>query len=115
MVWRLFLYLQTQRFWLGLYHDERRHIRHHVKHYLILGDTLYLHGIDSILRLCLTHDEAEFTLNDYHSGAYGGHLFGLATTQKILCVGYIWPSIFKYFMEAVKKCPSCHAFHPRGI
>jgi len=42
-------------------------------------------------------------LNDFHSGAFGGHLFGLATTQKILHVGYFWPLIFKYCVEAVKN------------
>ena len=60
------LYLQTQRFRLGLSFHERCHIRHHVKHCLILVDTLYQRGIDSILRRCLTHDEVEFTLNDCH-------------------------------------------------
>jgi hypothetical protein len=39
--------------------EDRRCIRHHVKHYLIIGDTLYCRGIDSILRRFLTHDEAE--------------------------------------------------------
>jgi hypothetical protein len=27
-------------------------------------------------------------LNDFHTGAYGGHLSGLETTQKILRAGY---------------------------
>ena len=46
----LFLYLQTQRFYPNLSHDEHHHIHHHAKRYLILGDTLYHRGIDSILR-----------------------------------------------------------------
>ena len=46
----LLIYLQTQRFQPNLSHDDCCHIRHHVKYYLILNDTLYRRGIDSILR-----------------------------------------------------------------
>ena len=49
-------------------------------------------------------------LNDCHGGACGGHLFGLATAQKILRAGYFWPSIFKDCIEAVKRCHPCQVF-----
>ena len=84
----LFIYLQTQCFQLHLSRDDRRHIRHHAKYYLILNDTLYRRGIDSILWRCLTHEEAEHMLNDCHSGACGGHLSGMAIAQKVLCASY---------------------------
>ena len=54
------------------------------KNYLIVDNTLYRHGVDSILHRCITHDEAEVGLNDCHRGACGGNLSGLSTTQKIL-------------------------------
>ena len=81
------VYLQTQRFRPELSQEDRRHIRHHAKRYLILGDTLYRQGSDTVLRRCLTHKEAEITLNDCHSGACGGHLSGMATAQKFLRAG----------------------------
>jgi hypothetical protein len=43
-------------------------------------------------------------LNNFHTGACGGHLFGLATTQKILRAGYFWPTLIKDCIESVKKC-----------
>ena len=46
----LIIYLQTQRFQPNISRDDRRRIRHHVKYYLILNDTLYRRGIDSILQ-----------------------------------------------------------------
>jgi hypothetical protein len=58
----------------------------------------------------LTHEEDESVLNKFHSEAYGGHLSGLATTQKILRANYFWPSIFKYCVEAVKKCHPFQVF-----
>ena len=53
-----------------------------------MDNTLYPCGVDSILRHCLTHDEAEVMLNDFHGGACGGHLSGISIAQKILRVGY---------------------------
>ena len=44
-------------------------------------DDLYHRGVDTILRRCLTHAEAEQVLNACHSGACGGHLSGLTTAQ----------------------------------
>ena len=58
------------------------------KNYLIVDNTLYRHGVDSILRRCLNHEEAEIVLNNSHGGACGGHLSGLSTSQKILRAGY---------------------------
>ena len=74
----LLIYLQTQRFQPTLSRDDRRDICHHAKYYLILNDTLYRRGIDSVLRRCLTHEEAKQVLNDCHSRACGGHLSRMA-------------------------------------
>ena len=110
----LLIYLQTQWFQPHLSHDDHHRIHHHAKYYLILNDTSYRHGIDSILQQCLTHEEVEHVLNDFHSRACGGHLSGMATAQKILRAGYFWPSIFKDYHETVKKCPPCNIFIPKS-
>ena len=75
-----------------------------------MDNTLYRRGLDSILRRCLTHEEAEFVLNYFHGGVCCGHLSGLSTTQKILRARYFWPSIFKDCVNAVKKCHPCQVF-----
>ena len=98
---------ENLKFPLYFLKNERRNLRHLAKIYLIIGDTLYRHGVDSILRCCLTLEEVEVVMNDCHSGACGGHLSGLATTQNILRAGYFWPSIFKDCMEAIKRCHLC--------
>ena len=90
--------------------DERRRLCHVSKNYLIVDNTLYRRGVYSLLRHCLTHDEAEVVLNDFHGEACGGHLSGLATAQKILRAGYFWPSIFKDCIEAVKRCHPFQVF-----
>jgi hypothetical protein len=80
----ILIYLQTLKCPTSASRDERRQIRHQAKNYLILDDTLYQRGVDCILRRCLTHEEAIIVLNDFHTGACGGHLSGLATAQNIL-------------------------------
>jgi hypothetical protein len=106
----ILLYIQTQHFQPSISRDEQHYIRHNSKHYLIIGDTLYCDGIDTILRRFLTHEEAEQVLNECHLGACGGHLSRMDTTQKLLRVSYFWHSIFKYCIEAIKKFPPCHIF-----
>ena len=66
--------------------------------------------VDSIFHRCLTHEEVEVVLNDFHGGACGGHLYGISTAQKILRVGYFWPSIFKDCVNAVNKCHPYQVF-----
>lgn len=90
--------------------DGRRRIQHQSQPYRIIGDTLYHVGVDSILRRCLTLNEAERVLNDFHSGACGGHLFGYAIAQKILHAGYFWPSIFKDCILFVRKFHQCQIY-----
>ena len=90
--------------------EEGQKLCVNAKNYLIIGDTLYHRGVEFVLRWCLTHEEAECVLNDSHSGACGGHLYVLAMTHQILCVGYFWPTIFKYCVEVVKRCHPCQLY-----
>jgi hypothetical protein len=58
---------------------------HQAPHYLLIGDILYRRGVNTILPRCLTIDEADRVLNDFHNAhACGGHLSGMSTTQKII-------------------------------
>jgi hypothetical protein len=78
----IIIYLQTQTFRPALSSTERRRVRYQACQYIILGDTLYRRGIDSVFRRCLTFDEAEKSLNDSHSRACGGHMSGYSTLPR---------------------------------
>lgn len=97
----IIVYLQTQSFRLEISKSGCRKIRFQSQQFKIIGDTLYRRGADSIFRRCLTHEEAERVLNDYHPRACGSHMSGYATTQKILRAGYFWSSLFKHCITAV--------------
>jgi hypothetical protein len=106
----LLVYLRTQKFGNHLSRDDRRCIRHQAPRYLLIGDILYRRGVDTILRRCLTIDEADKVLNDCHSGACGGHLSGISTAQKIIRAGYFWPTLFHDCIHAVKRCEQCQLY-----
>eukprot|EP00253_Pinus_taeda_P019674 PITA_19674 len=78
----IIIYLQTQTYRSNTSRSEQQRIQYQAKDYVIVDDTLYRRGIDTILRRCLTHEEAEKVLNDFHSGACGGHQSDYATAQK---------------------------------
>ena len=103
----ILVYLQTQTFRPNTSRSEQRRIQYQAKDYMIVGDTLYHRGVDTVLRRCLTHEEAEKVMNDYHLGVCGGHLSSYATAQKILQAGYFWPTIFKDCIIAVRSCHAC--------
>lgn len=71
---------------------------------------MYHLDVDLVLHHCLMFEEVERILNDCHSGACGGHMFGYATTQKILRIGYFLPSIFKDFILAICSCHTCQIY-----
>lgn len=70
----IIVYHQTQIFLSELSNFEPCRFRHQSQPYRIIGDTLYHVGFDYILHRCLTLQEYERVLNDYHSRAYGGHM-----------------------------------------
>jgi hypothetical protein len=75
----IIIYHQTQTFQPDFSSTNCRRIRYQAHQYIILGDTLYCHGVDFVFRQCLTYDEAKKDLNDYHFGASGGHMSVYAT------------------------------------
>jgi len=77
---------------------------------MIIDDTLYRCGINTILWRFLTLKEVEKVLNECHSGACGGNLSGYATMQKILRVCYFRPIIFHDCILAIQKSHACQIY-----
>jgi hypothetical protein len=80
----IIIYLQTQTFHPALSSKNRHRIWYQAHQYIILSDTLYRRGVDSIFRCCLTFDELEKYLNDCHYGTCSSHISRYAIAQKIL-------------------------------
>jgi hypothetical protein len=109
----IIIYLQTNTFRPVLSSIERCRIRYQARQYIILKDTLYHRGIDSVFRRCLTFDEAKKAMNDCHSGACGGHMSGYSTAQKILRTEYFWASLFNDCITVIQKCHACQTYNQK--
>ena len=107
---KIFSYISKRKCPATFSWEERRNLWIKSKNYLIIANILYRRVVDSIIHCCLSHEEVEFVLNDSYSGTCGGHLYGSTMTHKILHVSYLWPTIFKYCMEVVKRCHPCQLY-----
>ena len=63
----IIMYLQKSTLWSALTKDDCRCIRHQSQPYRIIDDTLYRVDVDYVLPICLTLEEVERVLNEYHS------------------------------------------------
>jgi hypothetical protein len=59
---------------------------------------------DGLLRRCVNDKEARDILWHCINSPYGGHFNGERTTDKILQVGFYWPTFFKCSHTFVKQC-----------
>lgn len=68
------VYLQAQNFRLKLSKTDSQRIWYQYKQYNIVNNTLYHSAVDFVFRHCLNFQEDEKNLNEFHSGACGGHM-----------------------------------------
>eukprot|EP00253_Pinus_taeda_P002732 PITA_02732 len=78
--------------------------------FCILDSVLFWKDPGGMLLNCLVEEEAKRVMEDFHRGYCGGHLFWKTTTNKILRVGYYWPSLFSDVYKAIKNCHECQIF-----
>ncbi|XP_016747509.1 uncharacterized protein [Gossypium hirsutum] len=58
-------------------------------------------------RKCVAGSEIDEILHHCHSSLSGGHFGGSRTAEKILQVGFFWPTVFKNVYAYVKNCDRC--------
>eukprot|EP00253_Pinus_taeda_P007727 PITA_07727 len=91
----------------NLSYKNKRAIRLKEKNFIIIDDVLFRQNYDSILLRCLEKPEAQKVLQELHDGPAGGHFGADTTAQKIIHVGYYWPTLFIDTHKYVRKCRSC--------
>ena len=62
--------------------------------YHLIGDQIYIHGKDDIIRRCALPHEVDNILFQAHDGIAGGYFASELTTRKVLQAGLWWPTIF---------------------
>lgn len=78
----ILVYMFTKKLQHHLSCDDQCHIHHKSPYYLLIGDVLYRQGVHTILCCCLTLNEVKKVLNECHGDSCGGHLFGMAISEK---------------------------------
>eukprot|EP00253_Pinus_taeda_P032705 PITA_32705 len=78
----------------GMPRNKARTLKLKAAKFCIIKSALYWKDPGGVLLNCLVEEEAKTTVNDFHKGDCGGHLFWKTTANKILRVGFYWPSLF---------------------
>ena len=72
----------------GLSRTKKRFLKMKASKFCIIDNVLFLKNYEGILLNCLTLDETDKVLKEFHAGDYGGHLYWKSTADKILRVGF---------------------------
>jgi hypothetical protein len=80
--------------------------------YTIVGDILYRHGFSQPLLRRITQDQAEYVIEEIHSGVCRSHIGGRSLATKVLRVGYYWPTLRDDCIHFVKLCEKCQVREP---
>ena len=94
----------------GMPRNKGRTLKLKAAKFCILKSALYWKDPGGILLNCLVEEEAKRAVEDFHRGDCGGHLFWKTTANKILTVGFYWPSLFLDVYKVVKNCHECQIF-----
>ena len=94
----------------GMSRNKARTLKLKAAKFCIMKSALYWKDPGGILLNCLVEEEAKVTVEDFHKGDCGGHLFWKTTANKILRAGFYWPSLFSDVYKAVKICHECQIF-----
>lgn len=78
--------------------------------FCIIDNVLYWKGVGGILLKYMLKDDAERTMQEFHEGDCGGHMYWKATTNKILRVGSYWPTLFLDVHKKVTFYHKCQIF-----
>ena len=90
--------------------NRARFIKLKVVKYCILNGSLYWKDPSGILLNFLLEDEAKQMSKQFHEGDCGGHHYWKATVNKILRVGFYWPTMFSDVHKKVSSCHKCQIF-----
>ena len=90
--------------------EEAKKIKKRVARFMILNDTLYKRGFSMPYLKCVDEEEAKYILEEIHEGICGDHASPRSLVNKVVRIGYFWPTIQVNAIELVKKCDKCQRF-----
>eukprot|EP00253_Pinus_taeda_P021677 PITA_21677 len=89
----------------GLSRTKNRFLKMKASKFCIINNVLFWKNHEGILLNCLTLDETDKVLKEFHAGDCGGHLYWKSIADKILRAGYYWPSLFADVKKIIEAIP----------
>jgi hypothetical protein len=81
--------------------------------YFSLNGHIYSKDVGGILLNCLLKHEADKDLQKFYEGDCGGNLNWNTTANKIITVGFYWPTLFADVHKMVTSCHKCHIYEEK--
>ena len=91
----------------GLSRTKKRFLKMKASKFGVLDNALFWKSHEGILLNCLTMNETDSVMKEFHAGDCGGHLYGKSTADKILRAGFHWSSLFSDVRKFVVSCQKC--------
>lgn len=94
----------------GLSRTKKRFLKMKASKFCIIDNVLFWKNHEGILLNCLTLNETDNVLKEFHARDCGGHLYWKSTADKILRDVFYWCSLFADVKFFFLSCHKCHIF-----
>ncbi|VFQ74727.1 unnamed protein product [Cuscuta campestris] len=91
--------------------DRARKVKLRAPRFQMLDGKLYKRAFGGPLLRCLTNREAERVIAEVHEGVCAAHQMSRTLSQRIILLGYYWPTIVQDCERYVQKCRTCQVFY----
>ncbi|VFQ79923.1 unnamed protein product [Cuscuta campestris] len=91
--------------------DRERKVKLRAPRFQVLDGKLYKRAFGGPLLRCLTNREAERVIAEVHEGVCAAHQMSRTLSQRIILLGYYWPTIVQDCERYVQKCRTCQVFY----
>ena len=90
--------------------EEAKKIEKRAARFTILNDALYKRGFSMPYLKCVDEEEARYILEEIHGGVCSDHASPRSLVNKVIRIGYFWPTMQVDAVEIVKKCDKCQRY-----
>ena len=90
--------------------DAARKLKVQASQFVLIKDVLYKRGFSCLYLRCLGPEEADYVMREVYEGIYRNHLGARSLVNKLIRVGYYWPTMQKDAQTCVKACDKCWRF-----
>ena len=90
--------------------DTARELKVQTSRFVLIKDVLYKIGFSRPYLRCLAPEVANYVMREIHEGICRNHSGARSLVNKLIQVGYYWPTMQKDTQTYVKTCDKCQRF-----